>query len=94
MITVFMDMHSGGHSKLECEYIVITAPEEKATEVFEEVFKRDPKMITCDCCGHDFSVSQYENLSEFTGNLVEYHPEGDLSIISSVHSEITIYKSP
>lgn len=68
MWTQFMDMHSGGGLKVPpYEYIYIEAPEEKAIEIFEKKFNRNPFNITCSCCGEDYSTNEKLHLDQLTG---------------------------
>jgi hypothetical protein len=64
MFTRFMDMHSGGGTKIKpYEHIYIEAnSESEAKDIFRERFDRDPDFITCHCCGADYSVSSEETL--------------------------------
>lgn len=64
--TRFYDMSSGGDQKLQYKIIYIELPEKLAREEFERRFGRDPDHVTCHCCGEDFSVSEYETLTEAT----------------------------
>lgn len=65
--THFMDMHSGGDCKLDpYEHIYIEAYEEQAVMIFEAEFKRDPNNVTCDCCGEDYSISEYSSVERAT----------------------------
>ena len=64
--TRFMDMYSGGCRKSQWEYIYIEGNEEDARAIFEERFGRNPDNITCNCCGEDYFVSEYETLEEAT----------------------------
>ena len=65
--TKFMDMHSGGGTKTDYECIYIEADtEDKAEELFEEIFDECPHSVACGCCGSNFSVSSYETLEEAT----------------------------
>lgn len=68
MWTKFFDMHSGGCVKVPpYEIIYIEAESEnEAIEIFETRFDRDPFNITCDCCGNDYSLSEYDTLEEAT----------------------------
>lgn len=59
-------MHSGGGQKLQWSDIYIEAAEERAREVFEERFDRDPGYVTCECCGPDYSGIEDETLEEAT----------------------------
>lgn len=65
--TQFMDMHSGGGTKTNYEYIYIEADSKgEAIDVFEEVFDQHPYEVACRCCGENFSVSTYATLEEAT----------------------------
>lgn len=65
--TQFMDMHSGGGTKTDYEYIYIEADtEDEAEELFEEIFDEYPHSVACECCGSNFSVSSYDTLEEAT----------------------------
>lgn len=66
MWTQFMDMHSGGGSKTDFEYIYIEADEEQATNVFGHMFDQHPSSVACHCCGNNFSVTCAETLEEVT----------------------------
>ena len=59
--TRFFDMSSGGGEKLDWTLIVIQMPEEEAIEHFEDHFDRDPQNVTCECCGGDYSIDEYES---------------------------------
>lgn len=65
--TQFWDMSSGGGQKTEYSKIYIQASQNLAEQIFEELFGRDPHYVTCDCCGPDFSITEYETLEEATG---------------------------
>jgi hypothetical protein len=89
MWTRFMDMHSGGGCKLDWEYIYIEAPEEEAIEVFSNKFGRDPEDVTCDCCGPDYCISEYDTLEEATrydviSSLEEYLERDDVFVMNNV----------
>lgn len=59
----FFDMSSGGSEKTDYETIIIEAEShEEACRIFEDKFETDPYNITCDCCGQDFSISEYVDL--------------------------------
>jgi hypothetical protein len=67
MWTQFMDMHSGGSSKLDWQYIYIEAPRVEAEVIFYNRFGRNPNCVTCSCCGADYSISSEESLAQLTG---------------------------
>ncbi len=69
MWTSFWDMSSGGKEKLDWPLIYIEAPEQEARKLFVDLFHRDPNNVTCQCCGPDYSITEYETLDEAT----EYH---------------------
>jgi hypothetical protein len=58
--TIFFDKCSGGSEKLGVCTIWIEASEREATDLFEQMFERDPHNVTCDCCGEDYFVSEAE----------------------------------
>lgn len=67
-ITRFMDMHSGGGTKLPpYERIYIEACEDEAIRVFYNRFGRNPNRVTCTCCGEDYSIDEYEDLAQASG---------------------------
>lgn len=57
----FYDMCSGGSEKLFFKEIHIMADsEEEACDIFLREFKRNPRNVTCDCCGPDYSIWEVE----------------------------------
>jgi hypothetical protein len=65
--TRFMDMHSGGGLKEgSYQHIIIEAPEEEAKVIFYNRLGHNPERVTCTCCGDDYSISEYETLTEAT----------------------------
>lgn len=58
MWTRFMDMHSGGGTKTDWEYIYIESDEAEARVVFYNRFGSSPDRVTCTCCGEDFYVRE------------------------------------
>lgn len=64
--TKFLDMSSGGGEKLDWWSIWIEAPEAEARVIFYNLFDRDPDNVTCDCCGEDYSVTEYGTLENAT----------------------------
>jgi hypothetical protein len=61
--TRFMDMHSGGRTKIKnYNKIYIEAPEKEALVIFYNRFRRNPFNVTCDCCGGDYSISEADTL--------------------------------
>ena len=85
--TLFWDMHSGGSLKLEFSKCYIEANELEAVSIFEDTFGRNPFHVTCDCCGEDYSVMQYDTLEEATRYLrqdellEEYIKSSDVKLI-------------
>lgn len=68
--TVFNDMHGGGHLKVESyERIYINTARDPAMAVFRDRFGQDPEKITCQCCGQDYSIREYDSLEAAT----KYH---------------------
>jgi len=59
-------MYSGGSRKTDYDFIYIQAQRRVAERAFAERFKRDPRHVSCGCCGRDFAVKQYESLKEAT----------------------------
>lgn len=67
MWTCFIDMHSGGGTKVKpYDFIYINAPEDEAKTIFENQFARDPENVTCNCCGQDYSIDSDEDLARLT----------------------------
>ena len=64
--TRFMDMHSGGPSKEDAEYIHIEAPQDEAEVIFYNRFGHNPYRVSCTCCGPDYSISEHTSLAEAT----------------------------
>jgi hypothetical protein len=62
--THFYDMHSGGPKKLQWQHIFIQAPQEEAEIIFQNRFGRDPRNVTCECCGSDYSIHFEKTLEE------------------------------
>lgn len=87
--TRFMDMHSGGSTKVvirkqAIEYIYIEAPENEARVIFYNRFGHNPSRVTCTCCGEDYSVSEEQTLELATafergckGRFHDYTPLAD-----------------
>ena len=69
--TLFYDMHSGGHRKLQWDFILIQAAEEEALIIFQNKFDQDPKGHSCPCCSSDYTINFYKTLEEAKG----YWPE-------------------
>jgi hypothetical protein len=62
-----MDMASGGSTKVAGkEYIYIELPEDEAIQVFEQMFNHNPYNVTCDCCGGDYSIRDYDTIEDAT----------------------------
>jgi len=58
----FWDMHSGGGLKQPpYHYICIeAASQEEAEVIFQNRFGRNPRRVTCTCCGPDYSIEELE----------------------------------
>lgn len=65
--TQFTDRKSGGRRKLQWAHIYIDAPIEDACHLFAEAFGRDPEHVTCDCCGSDYAIHEFDDLAQATG---------------------------
>jgi hypothetical protein len=65
--TLFKDMHSGGSSVLEWDWIYIELPEAEACELFQDMFGESPRMIGCDCCGDCYSIDEQPTLEQASG---------------------------
>lgn len=86
MWTHFMDMHSGGSTKVKpYQHIFIEAPEAEAKVVFYNRFKRNPERVTCTCCGEDYSIREYADLAQATA----YERGCDYTYIDSDGAEKT-----
>lgn len=62
--TQFWDMHSGGDQKLDWARIYIEAPKEEAIVIFYNLFGRNPKRVTCTCCGEDYAIDESDSLEQ------------------------------
>lgn len=71
--TIFFDMSSGGKEKLPWTLIIIEADKPKAIEVFELKWHRNPHNVTCNCCGSDYSISEYKSLDAAKKQYAAYH---------------------
>lgn len=62
MFVMFFDMCSGGGEKTDYSEIIIEAESiEQAEMIFEDRFNRDPRNVTCGCCGPDFSIYEVKD---------------------------------
>lgn len=62
----FYDMCSGGGEKLFFKHITIEAADEDAAcAIFQREFKRDPRNVTCPCCGPDYSIYEVDALDRY-----------------------------
>ena len=68
--THFYDLHSGGEAKTEHESIAIEGEEEVARDRLESMFGVSSYGVSCECCGSDFSVTEFESLE----TLLEIYP--------------------
>lgn len=64
--TRFYDVSSGGFEKTEYKQIFIEAPQDEAIEIFESRIGRSPWNVTCQCCGPDHSITEYDSLEAAT----------------------------
>lgn len=64
VVTRFWDMCSGGGVKLEWAMIYISLPEDEAIKFFKKYFKRDPEHVTCDTCGEDYHVQEFDSVAQ------------------------------
>lgn len=62
MFTYFVDMCSGSSRKTEWDVIFVELPYKYALTWFEDTYGRDPKYVTCECCGPDFSIEEVDSL--------------------------------
>ena len=67
--TAFVDLHSGGKRKEDFRACYIQAPEEEAINIFYNKFGRDPRGLTCFCCGNDYNIDESDTLVEATASL-------------------------
>ena len=73
---VRMDMHSGGDSKTQWQFIYIQAPEEVAEVVFYNRFGHNPYDVACQCCGSNYSITESKDLLQVTGYHRNCHWDG------------------
>lgn len=67
MVFKFTDMNSGGMMKSKYKTILIECYNQtEAIELFEGRFDRNPRNITCTCCGWDYSISEYDSFEDAT----------------------------
>lgn len=65
--TRFMDMHGGGYPKIDSiDYIYIEADQDQAELIFKDQFRIDPNSVSCECCGDDYLIQEYDSLEEAT----------------------------
>ena len=79
MYTRFMDMHSGGGTKTDWEYIFIELSEHDAVAYFEEKFNQSPDDIACSCCGENFSYQETDSIDVELDNSVLVINKDDLN---------------
>lgn len=92
--THFHDMHSGGTEKTDYGHIYIKGDKTKAVSKFRDKFQRSPFIVTCQCCGPDYSVTPSDSLKEATKfqrtgygkneSLGEYKEKDDVLIIGDL----------
>lgn len=84
--TQFMDMHSGGGSKEDQQYIYIEAPGREAVVIFYNRFGHNPHRVTCTCCGSDYSISESATLDEAT-----QYERGKRTVQEYMHAEQVLF---
>jgi hypothetical protein len=54
---------------------------EQATKIFAAIFHRSPHGVGCDCCGRDFSATEYDTLRHATAHdrKCQLGPDGNYS---------------
>ena len=64
----FYDLHSGGSLKVDGkQYIYIQADDiNSACDEFFKIFGVNPHNTTCDCCGPDYSITEFRDIAEAT----------------------------
>ncbi len=72
----FYDCYSGGFRKLGVNKVYIQGNKKDATEEFEVLFNRDPKNVSCECCGRDFVIQDKIELPEFLHDCIVVYREG------------------
>lgn len=89
----FMDMHSGGKLKLPpYQYIYVEAPSKhEATELFTSYFGINPFNITCECCGQDFYIQDFESFDEASAYERHCEWDGEKYILESAKTSILEY---
>jgi hypothetical protein len=72
----FYDLHSGGSLKIDGkQYIYIQADDiNSACDEFFKIFGVNPHNTTCDCCGPDYSITEFRDFGEAT-NFARYDYE-------------------
>ena len=60
--TRFGDVHSGGYPALPWEIIYVEGDEDTAIRRFQAILGRDPRNVSCDCCGSDYGWSESPTL--------------------------------
>ena len=88
--THFWDMSSGGTKKLEWPHIFINTDQESAERVFCSRLGRDPGSISCECCGPDYVITEYDTLEVATAylrGLRHVSPLADDRFFSASHEE-------
>jgi hypothetical protein len=66
-ITRFEDRHTIHGPKTEYDYIYIEASFQASIDHFKERFGRNPRSVTCECCGMDYNIETHSDLIQATG---------------------------
>ena len=72
MYTIFSDLYSGGHPKTDHGLIIIKGKRNTAIKKFKKVFKINPLRTSCQCCGSDYSIYEYETLEQINEEYDDY----------------------
>lgn len=63
-VTRFWDSSSGGSQKTSYRVIFIAAEFQDAIDHFIDRFGRDPRNVTCKCCGKDYDIRTFNSLQQ------------------------------
>lgn len=87
----FGDMHSGGTRKSKHDMYLIEAESEfSAVTVFRNETGRDPNHVTCECCGEDYSIIEWNSKEQLMESMAY---ERDMKIIEHRKAQLTEVES-